>query len=146
MSGPPGRGDVPGVQLRSELRMPDLSLAEAWSWLVEDDRLERWLATRVERGSDAAAAQLSLGEIGEEWRTVEVDPPRRWVGELRQSGWRVATRVEIELVAHGTDCALSVVQQGFERLPLSECLTVWEEYRRRWRQALARLAAASART
>jgi hypothetical protein len=33
-----------------------------------------------------------------------------------------------------------VLQEGFEHLPLSECLTIWEAYRRRWRKALACLA------
>ena len=33
-----------------------------------------------------------------------------------------------------------MLQQGFEHLPLSRCLTIWEAYRRRWREALARLA------
>ena len=36
----------------------------------------------------------------------------------------------------------TIVQRGFERLSLSRCLSVWELYRRRWRLALVRLAAA----
>ena len=40
-----------------------------------------------------------------------------------------------------TGCELDILQEGFEHLSLSTCLTVWEEYRRRWREAAARLAA-----
>ena len=40
--------------------------------------------------------------------------------------------------ADGTE--ISVLQKGFAHLPLSDCLTIWETYRRRWRAALTTLA------
>jgi hypothetical protein len=52
----------------------------------------------------------------------------------------VATRLTFELTPHGEGCELSVLQEGFEHLPLSDGLTIWEAYRRRWREALTRLA------
>ncbi len=75
--------------------------------------------------------------------TLELVAPRRWVlsFERLDDGWETATRLTFELTAVGGGCELSVLQQGFEHLPLSRCLTIWETYRRRWRRALDALAA-----
>ena len=61
--------------------------------------------------------------------------------ERLDQDWKSATR--LAFTVSPTDPAeLSVVQDGFHRLSLSECLTVWEHYRRRWRTAFDRLAEA----
>lgn len=145
-------GDIPGVQLRRRqiLAAPP---EEAWRWLVEPVRLERWLAARAEvvpgaggslflhdRGEDGA-------EVVERGRTLEVAPPARWVlaFERLEAGWTAATRLALEVSARPEGAELSVLQLGFHHLPLSICMEAWEAYRRRWRDALARLAAAVGR-
>ena len=55
--------------------------------------------------------------------------------ERLDDGWQTATRLTFELTPRQGGCELSVLQQGFEHLPLSRCLTIWEAYRRRWRRA-----------
>ena len=82
----------------------------------------------------------------ERGRTLEVTVGRCWAlaFERLDDGWETATRLTFELTALDEGCELSVLQQGFEHLPLSRCLTIWESYRRRWREALAVLAAAVA--
>ncbi|HEX5760903.1 MAG TPA: SRPBCC domain-containing protein [Thermoanaerobaculia bacterium] len=121
------QGDIPGVQLRRRQPLP-VPCGEAWPWLVEPDRLGRWLAPAP----------------GETLRPLETDPPRRLLLSWEETGWRAPTRVTLQLHPAAVGCELDVLHQGFERLPLSTCLTVWEAYRRRWREALARLAAALA--
>ncbi|MES1243123.1 MAG: hypothetical protein ABUT39_16040, partial [Acidobacteriota bacterium] len=51
-----------------------------------------------------------------------------------------ATRLTLRVHAAGSGSEVDILQDGFQRLPLSNCLTIWEAYRRRWRDALARLA------
>lgn len=139
-------GDIPGVQLRCRQRL-GLAPDEAWRWLVEPEKLERWLADRavVEPGpSGHLTLERQEGTGGssiERGQTLEIAPPRRWVLAFRRESphWEAATRLTMALAERTGGCELDVFQQGFERLALSECLTIWEEYRRRWRDALKRL-------
>lgn len=141
------QGDIPGVQLRCRQALP-LAAAEAWPWITEPASLEGWLADRVVPfAEDGFETETEFeGEPIKE-RAVELEsqaPDRRVLAFRRlDAGWEADTRLTLELfpAAHGSE--LSVLQQGFEQLSLSTCLTVWEAYRRRWRQALARLAAAT---
>jgi hypothetical protein len=64
--------------------------------------------------------------------------------ERLEAGWPGKTRLTLRLHPTPSGCELDVLQQGFQRLPLSLCLTAWESYRRRWRDSLARLALAAA--
>jgi uncharacterized protein YndB with AHSA1/START domain len=121
------QGDIPGVQLRRRQALP-WGCDEAWAWLTEPERLERWLP----------AAE------GERRRTLETASPHRVVLAWEEAGWPAPTRVTLQLHPAAAGCELDVLHQGFERLPLSACLTVWEAYRRRWREALARLAIVAA--
>lgn len=147
------RGDIPGVQLRCRGCVPAGS-GETWRRLTEPAGLRLWLASEVEAGA-SAAADLELafatgsdapGKV--ELRTLEISPGTRWVvaWEEREAGWPVATRLTFALGGDTAGCRpaetpVSVFQQGFEHLPLSDCLTIWERYRRFWRAALDRLAA-----
>lgn len=137
-------GDIPGVQLRCRHELA-AAPAEAWTWLTEPARQERWLCRQataegeslVWRGVDErGAARIEAARI------VESDPPRLLglLFERRGAGWTTETRLLWELAATAEGCELSVLQGGFQNLPLSIGLTVWEEYRRRWRTALERLA------
>jgi uncharacterized protein YndB with AHSA1/START domain len=145
-------GDIPGVQLR---RRQALALApeEAWRWLVEPALLARWLADVVEvelgvrgglrlAGHDEVAGGAARRERG---TTVEYAPPQLWVlaFERLDAGWGAATRLALEVHGRAGGAELDVLQSGFQRLPLSLCLTVWESYRARWRAALGRLAQAT---
>jgi uncharacterized protein YndB with AHSA1/START domain len=145
-------GDIPGVQLR---RRQDLVLAreEAWRWLVEPARLALWLADEAEleagpdgmlllRGS-SPRVDPPVGPWRERGKTLEIAPPEVWVlaFERLDAGWPAPTLLTLRLRVAGGGCQLDVLQQGFQRLPLSVGLTVWESYRSRWRTALARLAA-----
>lgn len=142
------QGDIPGVQLRRRRELT-VGVDEAWRWLTEPTLLARWAAQRatVEPGPEGS---LRLGGDAAEWEeqatTVEWRPGERWVLAFRRSGdgWPVATRLAFELTPRPGGCEVSILQQGFEKLPLSDGLTVWEGYRRRWEQALARLASALA--
>lgn len=142
------QGDIPGVQLRRE-RHFDLPPGELWRWLTEPERMKRWLASEIELRSDGEDGWVlrGLDEAGgaliEVTRSVVQDEGRVWeaVFERQEDGWESATRLVLEITGDGP-CELSVLQQGFERLNLSRCLTVWEFYRRRWRAALERLASA----
>ena len=148
MPHPIRQGDIPGVQLRRECEL-ELTADEAWRWLAEPELLRLWLATEVRDRSDDLPGWTLVGEdeMGEELiedvKSLVSEPPRRWGGALERRGhdWESATRLTLHLHGDGP-CELSVVQQGFERLSLSRCLTVWEFYRRRWRLALERLVAA----
>lgn len=146
-------GDIPGVQLR---RRQGLSLRpeEAWGWLVEPAKLARWLAEEAEAEAGPEATLLLRGTEPrvdppaapwrERGRTLEIDPPRLWVlaFERLDAGWPAATRLTLRLHPAAGGCEVDVLQQGFQRLPLSVGLTVWESYRTRWRVALERLARA----
>jgi uncharacterized protein YndB with AHSA1/START domain len=81
-------------------------------------------------------------------RTLDIEPGSRWVVAWRETeaGWPVATRLTISLATLPAETEISVFQQGFEHLPLSDCLTIWESYRRFWRKALERLSAAAGST
>ena len=137
-------GDIPGVQLRC--RQPlSLSSAEAWGWLTEGAKLAAWLADEaiVEPGPQGSLQLTSAGRR-ERGRTLAWAPPRQWVlaFEHLDASWTAPTRLTLAVHSHPTvpDVAeLDVLQHGFQRLPLSIGLTVWEDYRRRWRAALARL-------
>ncbi len=134
------QGDIPGVQLRRRQALavpPD----EAWRWLTEPDRLSLWLAERAE----VVGKEVRLsGPDGEERaRVLESVPPwlRILAFEKPGAGWMAATRLTVRMHPAGpAGCEVDVLQDGFQRLPLSICLTVWEAYRRRWREALERLA------
>jgi uncharacterized protein YndB with AHSA1/START domain len=142
------QGDIPGVQLRRRRELP-VGVEEAWRWLTEPAALARWAAARVEvepgatGGLRLASTDAGWDEAGE---TVEWRPPECWVLAFRRpaDGWPAATRLVLELAPRANGCELSVLQQGFERLPLSDGLTVWEAYRRRWEVSLERLASALA--
>lgn len=149
------QGDIPGVQLR---RRQDLPLApeEAWRWLVEPEKLARWLAreARVVEGPGGSLELTGTGEPGEAdpgaWResgrTVELAPPKLWVMAFERlgAGWPAATRLTLRLHRAPGGCQVDILQDGFQRLPLSAGLTIWESYRLRWKDALARLAQAAA--
>jgi len=133
------QGDIPGVQLRRRQALA-VSAEEAWRWLSEPDRMALWLAEQ---------AQVAEGEItltGEDYRergrTIEIVPPKLWVlaFERLDSGWTSATRLTLRVHPLASGSEVDVLQDGFQRLPLSACLTIWETYRRRWRDALSRLA------
>lgn len=152
------QGDIPGVQLRRRQSLA-LTTAEAWRWLVEPAKLALWLAEEAEidpgpAGGFLLTGRSDAGELRRErGKTLEIVPASRWVlaFERLDAGWPAATRLELQLHPAmvggsgggggvGEGCELDVLQQGFQRLPLSVCLTVWEGYRLRWRIALARLA------
>ncbi|MEA2602302.1 MAG: Activator of Hsp90 ATPase 1-like protein [Acidobacteriota bacterium] len=151
-------GDIPGVQLRRRQRLA-LPREEAWTWLVEPAKLARWLADEAEVEAGPAGSLLLKGSEPrvdpppapwrERGRTVEIAPPELWVlaFERLDAGWTATTRLTLRLhalpgapgVPGGSE--LDVLQHGFQRLPLSIGLTIWESYRSRWRTALTRLAA-----
>jgi uncharacterized protein YndB with AHSA1/START domain len=133
------QGDIPGVQLRrrQSLAVPP---EEAWRWLTEPDRLALWLAERAE--GTAEEVRLSGPDGEERARILETVPPKLRILAFEKlgAGWPAATRLILRVHPAGPGCEVDVLQDGFQRLPLSVCLTVWEAYRRRWRDALARLA------
>lgn len=146
-------GDIPGVQLRRRQRLP-VAREEAWKWLVEPEKLARWLADEAEVEPGSAGGLLLRGTTPrvdpppapwrERGRTVELAPPELWglLFERLDANWSAPTRLILKLHAVPGGSELDVLQHGFQRLPLSIGLTVWESYRLRWRTALARLAAA----
>jgi len=141
------QGDIPGVQLR---RRQDLALppAEAWRWLVEPEKLVLWLAREAELDpGPSGEIRLAGGEPPwrERGRTVELAPPALWVLSFERlgAGWAATTRLTLRLHPLPGGSQIDVMQDGFQRLPLSIGLTVWEAYRVRWREALVRLAAAA---
>jgi uncharacterized protein YndB with AHSA1/START domain len=140
------QGDIPGVQLRCRQALA-LAPEAAWPYLVEAGKLELWLCERVRisevtRSGGASWEGAFDLEPGATEMIVPVasEPPRRLVAALSQPGWKAATRLELELLPRAGGCEVSVLQNGFEHLPLSHGLTLWEIYRRRWRAALGRLA------
>jgi uncharacterized protein YndB with AHSA1/START domain len=144
-------GDIPGVQLRRRQGLA-LPLEEAWRWLVEPEKLALWLAEEAEVEAGPERALLLRGTAPrvdppaapwrERGRTIEIAPPRVWVlaFERLDAGWPATTRLTLRLHPTAAGCEVDVLQQGFQRLPLSIGLTIWESYRTRWRIALARLA------
>jgi hypothetical protein len=80
-------------------------------------------------------------ELLERAETEEISWGKRWVLGLRrrEPDWPTATRLTLELSRGVSVCELSILQQGFQHLPLSDCLTIWELYRKRWRRAAERL-------
>ncbi len=147
MQPPIRQGDIPGVQLRHERRL-EISAAELWVWVSEPERLSRWLADSAEAHPDGApgcrlcSADVEGSEVMEDLRTIARDEGRLWVARFERhgDGWESATWVTLRIVGD-EPCGLVVLQQGFERLDLSRCLTIWEFYRRRWRNAFDRLTA-----
>ena len=145
------QGDIPGVQLRHR-RPLALTVDTAWSWLTEPDRLARWAADRAEVriGSQVALvlerATEEAAPLREEGETLEIEAPTLWSLAFRQRGrgWQSSTRLTLRLAERPEGCELDIFHEGFEHLCLSTCLTVWEEYRRRWRDAAALLARESA--
>lgn len=133
------QGDIPGVQLRCRQALA-VSGEEAWRWLSEPDRLALWLAESV----DITEGELLLTGEGfrERGRTIEIVPLKLWVlaFERLDSGWKSATRLTLQVHPLPAGSEVDVLQDGFQRLPLSACLTIWETYRRRWRDALNKLA------
>lgn len=138
------QGDIPGVQLR---RRQDLTLppAAAWRWLVEPEKLALWLATEAEVNPGELRLRGGEPPFSERGRTLELTPPHLWVlaFERLDANWPAATRLILRVHEAPAGSQLDVLQDGFQRLPLSICLTVWETYRLRWKEALARLAEAS---
>ncbi len=141
------QGDIPGVQLRRRRRLA-VDPETAWRWLTEEARLSRWLApaARVEPGAHGSLALEGATPEGEILRergtTLELEPPRRWVltFERLDAGWRSPTRLTLTVAPAAGGAEVDVFQEGFEHLSLTTCLTVWEAYRRRWSEALERLA------
>jgi uncharacterized protein YndB with AHSA1/START domain len=136
------------VQLRCR-RALALPPAESWRWLTEPSRLRLWLAEEVEATAIPGGALLLASAADgrrERGETVAVEPPRRWVLAFRRLdvAWPAATLLTLEISPQPRGSEVSALQSGFQDLPLSTCLTVWEDYRRRWRSALERRAAASA--
>ncbi len=146
------QGDIPGVQLRYRQRL-DLPVDQAWRWLTEPELLERWAADRVEVDTGTSGSLLleRAGADGpsklERGDTLEIEAPRRWSLAFRRldDNWKAATRLTWQLAEIDGGCELDIFQQGFEHLSLSTGLTVWEEYRRRWRAACAQLVDATER-
>lgn len=144
-------GDIPGVQLRRRQALT-LSPADAWRWLAEPEKLALWLADEAEVEPGPKGSLLLSGSAPrvdpppapwrERGRTIEITPPEVWVlaFERLDAGWLAATRLTLRLHAVPGGSEVDVLQEGFQRLPLSWGLTVWESYRARWRTALARLA------
>ncbi len=141
------QGDIPGVQLRCRQRLA-VPADRAWKWLTTPELLVRWAADRAEVRQEAGASLLleragveaaPVRELGD---TLELSAPRRWSLAFRRldSGWQAATRLTLALTDTADGCELDIFHEGFEHLSLSSCLTVWEEYRRRWREAASRLA------
>lgn len=141
------QGDIPGVQLRCR-QVLAASPRQTWAWLTEVDRQARWLAESSELESDTAQALVletsdpTGAPLSERLVVLTANPPLEWVVDLQNldGTWPVPTRVRFELTATEDGTELSVLQTGFAHLPLSDCLTIWEAYRLRWRTALGTLA------
>lgn len=139
------QGDIPGVQLRCRARLAAPPEA-VWRLLTEPRGLETWLCEKVETPAEEGDAFRWVGCFGLEAGTVEegtvvaIESRRKWLARVRQPDWPAATRLRIDLEPADGGSEVSVLQNGFEHLPLSISLTVWELYRRRWRAALERLA------
>ena len=139
------QGDIPGVQLRCRQLVVGSQPTDLWPWLTEPPKLERWLCDEatVDLSADGGL-DLRTDDLRELGQTLELEPPCRWVMTFRAAGWRAATKLTLELVPRTEGTEVAVLQRGFEALPLSDCLTIWERYRRRWSDALGALAVAGA--
>ena len=145
-------GDIPGIQLR--VRRPlRIDRDQAWRWLTEPGRVERWLADRaeIEPGEHGRLvlerASARTGErVIEIGRTERWNAGRSWALSFRRDDprWEAPTRLELSVLDAGDGPLIDVFHAGFHRLAMSACLTIWEEYRRHWRQALERLDQVSA--
>ena len=141
------RGDIPGVQLRYRHALPT-DPRVVWRWLTRPELLAQWLAHRAyAEDLPQAGVQLETSETGdrilrERLVLIGATEPVLLVYDLQQlePEWPAPTRLTFELTAHAGQTEVSVLQEGFAQLPLSDCLTIWEAYRRRWRAALSRLA------
>ena len=138
------QGDIPGVQLRRRQDLP-LAPADAWRWLTDPEKLTHWLASEAEVDpGPTGGLRLRTGDppCREHGKTLELVPPGLWVlsFERLDAGWPTATRLTLRLHTAPGGSQIDILQDGFQRLPLSIGLTVWEAYRLRWREALARLA------
>jgi hypothetical protein len=151
-------GDIPGVQLRRRQALA-IPPAEAWRWLVEPALLARWLADEAEvdlgargglRLNRREGSERDGNALRRERGTTVEYAPHLWVlaFERLDAGWSAATRLALAVHPpadpNSAGAEIDVLQGGFQRLPLSLCLPAWESYRRRWREALERLAAESA--
>ena len=138
------QGDIPGVQLRRRQLIAEARPETVWAWLTEPSRLQQWLCEEATVApGPAGGLLLGRGESRERGETRELEHPRRWVLDFREEGWERSTRLTFELLDHIEGTELIVLQEGFQALPLSDCLTLWERYRKRWEEALARLAVVS---
>jgi len=145
------QGDIPGVQLRQRQSL-SAPAAVVWRWLTETEYLDRWLCQRAAvEPSDPRTVVLESTDargqiVRERLQPHRMERPHLLAVDFQKldTGWPTATRLVLELTSTTGGTELSVLQQGFAHLPLSECLTIWEAYRRRWRTALARLAEAIA--
>lgn len=134
------------MQLRRRQALA-VSPDEAWRWLTEPDRLVLWLAERANvEGSEGEEIRLSGPDGEERARVLESVPPWLRILAFEKPGAGIAaTRLTLRVHPAGpAGCEVDVLQDGFQRLPLSIGLTVWEAYRRRWRDALKRLAEVAA--
>lgn len=141
------QGDIPGVQLRYRHIVAAVP-QEIWDWLTKPELQRRWLADQSDPDRTLANALVlrrtdSDGQVlSESLVTVSADPPNRWTVDLQNldGTWPRPTRVHFDLAVAEEGTEISILQTGFAHLPLSECLTIWETYRRRWRTALSSLA------
>jgi len=144
------QGDIPGVQIRTR-QVLSLLPAQAWDWITAAHLLEQWLASEVtitDKGLELSSPEDDGSGGLETANTLDKVQGRLWVLAFTRpdSGWPAPMRLTLELAPHPEGCELSVLQEGFQQLSLTVCLTIWEAYRRRWRQALSRLATATSGT
>ncbi len=142
------QGDIPGVQLRRRQGLRGVPVEEAWAWLTEPPKLEAWLCdrARVDPGPGGGIELIHTtpaGERHDRGDTLKIEPPNRWVLLFGDRAWSATTRLTLEALPGEDGSEVAVLQQGFQALPLSECLTIWEDCRRRWAEALERLAVAA---
>ncbi len=142
------QGDIPGVQLRRRQLVLGMTPAGLWPHLAEPVKLSQWLADRVRsEPGPPVVFRLETDQPNDSAReeyaeVVEWSPPRRMVLGFRElhADWRSATSLTLELHPVAQGCEVMVFQEGFQQLPLSLGLTVWERSRLRWTAALGRLA------
>jgi hypothetical protein len=107
-----------------------------WQWITEVDRLRRWLADEVEEVGEGELRLTGVADDGdrriERFQTVAEGEDTLLVVsfERLEQEWDSATKLSFTLRG-GSPCELTVLQEGFERLTLSRCMTDWEFYRRR---------------
>ncbi len=140
------QGDIPGVQIRRRRFLENTTAETLWSWLTQPERLSQWLAHTAEvDASEKGGLRLTTasGET-EQAETLDLLPPRLWSLAFRRPDWPANTRLTFEIRPasdeESTGAEMSILQEGFQQLPLSDCLTIWEAYRHRWSDALDRLA------